>query len=93
MPADAARALTEEDYVRAHDLSLRNEGMVRDAELCGCFHCLATFDPSEVTEWLDDDGGRTALCPRCGIDSVICSGHGYPLTGEFLAGMRRAWFG
>jgi hypothetical protein len=42
------------------------------SELCGCFHCLAVFPPSLVSEWIDevDDVGTTAMCPRCGIDSV-----------------------
>lgn len=46
------------------------------AARCGCFYCCETFEPAEITEWIDptaDDpqSGETALCPRCGIDSVI----------------------
>jgi acetone carboxylase gamma subunit len=37
--------------------------------------------------------GRTAVCPRCGIDSVIGSAAGYPLTREFLSAMEQYWFG
>lgn len=35
----------------------------------------------------------TALCPRCGIDSVIGSPSGYPVTPEFLGRTREHWFG
>ena len=59
--------------------------------LCGCFFCCATFAPSEITEWCDD--GHTALCPICGIDSVIGDASGFPITSpDFLAKMNRHWF-
>jgi hypothetical protein len=39
------------------------------------------------------DGGDTATCPRCGIDSVLGSAFGFPLTPDFLATVQRRWFG
>ena len=36
---------------------------------CGCFHCLAIFEATEVVDWIDD--GETPLCPRCGVDAVM----------------------
>lgn len=47
--------------------------------------------PSEITEWIEDEGG-TALCPYCGIESVIGENSGYPLTRDFLAEMHQYWF-
>ena len=44
-----------------------------------------------ITEWVEDDNG-TALCPHCGIDSVIGESAGYPLAREFLKKMNRCWF-
>lgn len=82
----------ESDFLRAYNLSFNNERIVKSAETCGCFFCLSVFSPDEVEDWVDDTGGRTALCPRCGIDSVICSGHGYPINREFLKEMKRRWF-
>ena len=41
-------------------------------------------------EWIDDD--NTALCPKCGIDSVIGTKSGYPITKEFLGQMQAHWF-
>lgn len=63
--------------------------------MCGCFYCCGEFEPCEIREWVDEgeDGlGRTALCPRCGVDAVIGSASGYPITQEFLARMRASWF-
>jgi hypothetical protein len=50
--------------------------------------------PSEIEEWTDELAGvsTTALCPRCGIDSVIGSRSGFALTSEFLREMHDYWF-
>lgn len=38
---------------------------------CSCFYCGKRFNPKEIKEWTDK--GQTAICPHCGIDSVITS--------------------
>jgi hypothetical protein len=58
---------------------------------CGCFYCKAIFLPTEIVEWIDSDD-QTALCPKCGVDSVIGSASGYPITISFLQEMRKRWF-
>ena len=78
--------------ISAHSFSMNNEPMLMSDKKCGCFYCLRVFDPSEITEWIEDESG-TALCPYCGIDSVIGESSGYPLTREFLAEMQQYWFG
>jgi hypothetical protein len=64
--------------------------------LCGCFYCRKFFEPREIEDWTDFDDkgvGMTALCPRCGIDSVLRSISGFPLTESFLGQMNNRWFG
>jgi len=51
---------------------------------------LEIFPSSGVKEWVDD--GECALCPECGIDSVIGSTSGFPVTTEFLNKMKMYWF-
>jgi acetone carboxylase gamma subunit len=53
------------------------------------------FPPDEIEDWVDElEGvGQTALCPNCGIDSVIGSASGYSITTDFLENMKRHWFG
>jgi hypothetical protein len=82
------------DDERAHRHSSRHRVEVLSSERCGCYYCCAVFLPTEITEWTDEwEGvGNTALCPRCGIDSVIGSTSGYPVTPEFLATMKARWF-
>lgn len=64
------------------------------SERCGCFYCGVIFEPSEIKDWVDEwEGlGQTALCPHCGIDSVMGSESGYPITEEFLTLMHAHWF-
>lgn len=82
------------DYIRAHRHSSNHREEVLASQICGCFYCLKTFSPSQITEWVDkwQNVGMTALCPQCGIDSVLSSESGYPITIEFLRKMRQHWF-
>lgn len=75
----------------AHRHSSRHREALGASDRCGCFYCLSTYDSSEIVEWVDD--GDTAICPRCGIDSVIGSASGLPVGDrEFLRAMKALWF-
>ena len=79
----------------AHQHSSNHRKQIEKSQLCGCFYCLKLFHPAKITEWVDEDKdevGQTALCPYCGIDSVIGSSSGIPLTRDFLYGMQQVWF-
>jgi hypothetical protein len=79
----------------AHTHSTNHRAEIEGSEICGCFHCCRTFQPGEIREWVDSDAdgiGQCALCPYCGIDSVIGSLSGYPVEREFLRAMERYWF-
>jgi hypothetical protein len=85
--------VTTPDHIRAHRHSSFNREELLASELCGCFSCCTTFPPSKIQEWADRGSGigQTAVCPKCGIDSIIGSESGYPLTDEFLARMNQHW--
>lgn len=79
------------DYIEAHEFaSNHREKLLKDRK-CGCFCCLKIFDPKEIQSWIKDTSG-TALCPYCGVDSVIGEYSGYPITTEFLKKMQQYWF-
>ena len=84
------------DHIRAHRHSIRHRDEIDASGVCGCFYCLAIFQPNDIKGWVDQTelspAGATALCPRCGIDSVIGSASGYPITEPFLRDMRSHWF-
>ena len=69
--------------------SSNHRALLRESELCGCFHCTTVFNVAAIEEWVDSD--RTALCPHCGIDAVIP----IPTPNDFLAllkCMHKTWF-
>lgn len=79
----------------AHQYCLRNGKMLKEEQICGCFHCQRIFLSSELKaeDFIpEEDGHDTVWCPYCGIDSVIGEKSGYPITAEWLAEMNRYWF-
>ena len=62
---------------------------------CGCFYCKSIYSASEVNEWCDNDGrgDKTALCPKCGIDSVLGDATFVELTPELLELVNMLFFG
>jgi hypothetical protein len=79
----------------AHAHSSNHRSEVETSDICGCFYCCALFTSSEIKDWIDEDKegiGQTALCPRCGIDSVIGSKAGFPIKTDFLDQMKNHWF-
>lgn len=75
------------DLQSAHRHSMKNRTELESSNACGCVHCLGLFAPDEVRKWTDE--GQTALCPKCGIDSVLGSACGFELNDSFLREMRR----
>ncbi len=84
-----------DDIRAAHEHSLNHRAEVLGSALCGCFQCGEVFAPVRIVEWVDqsdEEEGPTALCPLCGIDSVIGDKSGFAITSEFLARMKSFWF-
>lgn len=75
--------------ILAHKHSIRNLPLLEVAHRAHCFYCLKSFSPSEITKWVDR--GRTALCPHCGIDSVLPAS--MVPSPDFLREMEDYWFG
>ncbi len=88
--------LPDDHWLRvAHKKSIRHRLEVENSEKCGCFHCLKSFTPARINDWTDgpEIEKQTALCPFCGIDSVVGDASDYAITVDFLAQMQEAWFG
>ncbi len=83
---------SQTDLLTAHEHSSHHANEIAASRLCSCFHCEAIFPPSALDEWAE--GGDTALCPQCGIDSVLGTASGFPvLDPAFLRAMHGKWFG
>jgi hypothetical protein len=66
--------------------SIHNHAEIAAGVDCGCYFCLTIFDGGTVYEWTDE--GTTAVCPRCGIDSVLSG-----ITDmEYLKSAHERWF-
>jgi NAD-dependent SIR2 family protein deacetylase len=78
------------DLKQAYTFASKHRKQIEQSERCSCFHCLATFAPSEINEWID--GGDTAICPKCGVDAVLGSASGVPFTLELMSSMQIIWF-
>ncbi len=74
----------------AHKYCSNNRSDLEKDEVCGCFYCQQIFSPKDIDRWIDN--GNTAMCPYCGIDSVITESSGYPITPDFLSKMHDRWF-
>ncbi len=87
---------SKDDLIKAHDKCRNHKPELEVPQKCGCFHCLKIFDSSEIERWLihDNPADRrgTALCPYCGVDSVIGERSGYEITEDFLKAMKEEWF-
>ncbi len=80
------------DLVLAHQNCRHNRTLLRKSDLCGCYQCGEIFKPSvlQPEDWTD--GGETALCPHCGMDSVIGDAAGFPISDAFLREMKEHRF-
>ena len=83
--ADTAR------YAAALRHSTNHRAELDDSQHCGCFFCFRTFVTTDIRSWIDKQ--QTALCPRCGIDSVIGSASGFVLDDRFLRRLHQHHFG
>jgi hypothetical protein len=83
------------DLEIAHRFCSNNRKALQESTTCGCFYCLSIFNPIEIKDWIDPADntlGKTARCPCCGIDSIIASASGLPITSDFLEKMYQHWF-
>ena len=81
--------------IQAHDDSNGDRQEIEQSDLAGCASCSTIFITSkEEIAYLEDGGPSdewTALCPYCGVDSVIGSASGIPITEEFIAAATDYW--
>ncbi|MDB4542997.1 cytoplasmic protein [bacterium] len=81
-----------------YKLSVRHEKAVLMSEKCGCFYCVKVFLSSEIDDWIDErkvgsgPAEKTAICPRCGIDSVLPQSDSFEISDELLKSMREQYF-
>ena len=81
---------SNDDLDKIHKRSIVNYSRIMKTHDCGCFYCLEHFLPIEAEYW-NDRTGKTAVCPRCHIDSVV--GSDTRVDDELLIALNKRYFG
>ena len=72
--------------------SIRNEESILKSDSCGCFHCISIFPAIDIKETVvEKDGFKTAICPICGIDSVLGDAS-VEISAELIESMNEYYF-
>jgi hypothetical protein len=62
--------MTDQELKELHKKCYLNIDALASCSEAGCFYCQRIIDPTTVEKWVDK-GFATAICPRCGIDSLL----------------------
>lgn len=62
-------SLTKDQIQTYQMLCVNNYYAIRSDITASCFCCLRTFPVESIRKWVD--GGTTALCPHCHMDTVL----------------------
>ena len=77
-------------YEEIYKHSCRNHAELKQSLKCGCFSCGRIFDATEVEDYID--GGETALCPYCDVESVVGDASGIELNLIVLNELNKMYF-
>ncbi len=77
-------------YAAAHVHASRHRVELEASSICGCFFCFRKFPTSSIKAWIESN--QTALCPACGVDSVIGDASTHRLDDAFLRKMHQHFF-
>lgn len=70
--------------------SSNNRQTIAISDRCYCFHCKASMDHSEITDFLED--GQTAICPHCGVDAILPDYIDENINEDVVSQMHDYWF-
>ena len=82
---------TISDLIKAHRSTFNNCYSLFVEQECVCVYCKERFSSSEIVDFSLSSKG-TALCPYCGIDSVVGEFSGYDLSDNFIKAMHEYFF-
>ena len=63
---------------------------IANSKRVGCYHCIQVYSPLEIT--VTTDNGKTAVCAKCGIDSVLPDTSPFSLDNKTLNELNKKWF-
>ena len=84
--------LTDMQSKLYHSHTIRNREEINLSEYCHCICCTKSYPSPIVINFIKDGDGETALCPYCGIDSIIGDSCGLEINQEILTELNKRWF-
>lgn len=91
MKTDQFYSYEEESRIKKiHAYASHNKALIEKSQKCYCFYCKNVMDSSEINRYLDEE--ETALCPKCGIDSIIPDGIDENIDKGIIEEMHDYWF-
>lgn len=82
----------EEKYFELHRLTSNNEEILRDHKGV-CIYCKKEINYKDIIDYIPEVNGLSAVCPFCGIDSVIpIEYNGYRITKEDIDQLNEMYF-
>ena len=83
-------SLNKKIILDAPKRSFKNKNEIKSCNNCGCYSCKNIISSKEIERWTDN--WETAICPKCGIDSIIPEAGDFELNEEFLSEAHNYWF-
>ncbi|WPP52417.1 hypothetical protein [Catalinimonas niigatensis] len=81
--------MNKKELELAINFATSNQQDLMKSDKAGCYYCRKIYPASEVKEFLEEEA--TALCPKCGIDSVLPD-YVYDLSINNLRELHQFWF-
>jgi len=82
-----------EEFDAALSHTKDNQMEVLSSSKCGCAFCRSVFPAREISDWSSEEGSFSALCPHCGMPSVIPDSCGFPLEKDKLKSLNLYAYG
>ena len=88
-------ALANEGLHEIHTHCTANREEIEASSRCACFYCQEVFRATEVKDYIVEpsmDYKETALCPRCGADTILGDAAGIPFYKELIEKLHHHYF-
>lgn len=72
--------VTYDEYVEISKHSIRNKKEILNSNIVCCYYCKTIYNACDQYSYINDGDEDTALCIKCGVDSIIGDASTYPIS-------------